>query len=297
MAFAETPVAEQGKQPYKFGGKELDRMHGLNWHDFEARFLSNDIPVFPTPDLMARKYPWISPYAWCANNPMNRIDPTGLTDYKINDNGYIRIMKDADGNILGKGDEFDRLFAGEKSIKVNDVKLLSQLAGKEGSAAAKTSNSTDAFNVFKFAVDNSNVEWALSGFKNSKGTTDFIFNTTHDQEDITKRNRFGHERSNLIFDIHSHPGTEDYTRKASGYDLYFNGLTMGGSDADFMNLYFNAAKDANKKWPSEYPKLFIYHKATSVLYNYNHKSPSIYAGKVTTPLSIRSIISQYKIQP
>jgi hypothetical protein len=40
-------------------------------------------------DPMAEKYYSISPYAYCGNNPVNRVDPTGLTDYKVNTNGYI----------------------------------------------------------------------------------------------------------------------------------------------------------------------------------------------------------------
>ena len=33
-AFAEGTTAEQGKQPYKYNGKELDQMHGLNMYDY-----------------------------------------------------------------------------------------------------------------------------------------------------------------------------------------------------------------------------------------------------------------------
>ena len=33
---------------------------------------------------MAEKYYSISPYAWSMNNPVNRIDPDGMDDYKIN---------------------------------------------------------------------------------------------------------------------------------------------------------------------------------------------------------------------
>ena len=28
----------RGTQPYKYNGKELDRMHGLDWYDYSARY-------------------------------------------------------------------------------------------------------------------------------------------------------------------------------------------------------------------------------------------------------------------
>ena len=37
-----------GEQPYKFNGKELETMHGLNWYDYGARM--KDDWFFPTPD-------------------------------------------------------------------------------------------------------------------------------------------------------------------------------------------------------------------------------------------------------
>jgi RHS repeat-associated protein len=64
-------------QPYKFGGKELDAMYGLNWSDFESRYYDGITARFTAMDLLCEKYPWISPYAYCANNPVNAIDPTG----------------------------------------------------------------------------------------------------------------------------------------------------------------------------------------------------------------------------
>jgi RHS repeat-associated protein len=69
-------------QPYKFGGKELDAMHGLNWADFDSRYYDGIVPRFTTPDPLAEKHYSISPYAYCANNPVNAIDPTG-EDYII----------------------------------------------------------------------------------------------------------------------------------------------------------------------------------------------------------------------
>lgn len=62
-------------QKYKYNGKELDRVHGLDWYDYGARFM--DGMRFTTIDPMAEKYYDISPYAYCANNPIYYIDPDG----------------------------------------------------------------------------------------------------------------------------------------------------------------------------------------------------------------------------
>jgi RHS repeat-associated protein len=69
------------RQPYKFGGKDPDEMHGLNRYDFHARQLSTAIPRFTTPDPLAEKYYSVSPYVYAGNNPVNRIDPTGKDEY------------------------------------------------------------------------------------------------------------------------------------------------------------------------------------------------------------------------
>ena len=77
MAFAENTTAEQGLQPYKYNGKELDQMHGLNLYDYSARFYEPGIGRFSTMDPLAEKYYSISPYAYCANNPIKYIDLKG----------------------------------------------------------------------------------------------------------------------------------------------------------------------------------------------------------------------------
>ena len=67
----------EGAQPYKYGTKELDRENGLDWYDSKARMYDPTIGRTPTLDPMAEKYYSMSPYLWCAANPITFTDPTG----------------------------------------------------------------------------------------------------------------------------------------------------------------------------------------------------------------------------
>lgn len=64
-------------QPYKFNGKELDRTNGLDWYDYGARHMDAALGRFTTMDPLCEKYYGISPYAYCAGNPVNLVDPDG----------------------------------------------------------------------------------------------------------------------------------------------------------------------------------------------------------------------------
>ena len=66
-----------GVQPFKYNGKELDRMHGLDWYDHGARHNDAAIGRWHVMDPLCEKYYDVSPYAYCAGDPMNAIDPDG----------------------------------------------------------------------------------------------------------------------------------------------------------------------------------------------------------------------------
>jgi len=64
-------------QNHLYNGKELDRMHGLNLYDYSARQYDPVIGQFTSMDPLCEKYYHISPYAYCAGNPIIRTDPDG----------------------------------------------------------------------------------------------------------------------------------------------------------------------------------------------------------------------------
>ena len=106
--------------PYKWGNKEYDDR--LASYDFGARYYtpaSATIPRWTTMDPLCEKYYSISPYAYCAGNPVRFVDPEGkeMTDY-YNLNGRLVLHVDD-----GKDDRFLVLSEGdlETAIKHSEV--------------------------------------------------------------------------------------------------------------------------------------------------------------------------------
>jgi|GEM_PF-1177866 len=66
------------QHPYRFTGKELDRLNGLNMYDFGARWYDvAGVPMWTSVDPLAEKYYPFTPYSYCAGDPVNRFDPDG----------------------------------------------------------------------------------------------------------------------------------------------------------------------------------------------------------------------------
>ena len=70
--------SRQSVQPYKYNGKELDRKGGLDWYDYGARMYDAVLGRWHAVDPMSEKYYGVSPYLYCANNPILLVDPNGM---------------------------------------------------------------------------------------------------------------------------------------------------------------------------------------------------------------------------
>ena len=60
---------------YSFNGKEKDYESGF--HYYGSRYYNSELSMWLSTDPRADKYPSLSPYNYCANNPIKLIDPNG----------------------------------------------------------------------------------------------------------------------------------------------------------------------------------------------------------------------------
>ena len=106
-------------QKYKFEGKELDRNFGLDNYDIHARNYFAMAPTWDRIDSKAEDYYHLSPYSYCAGNPVNLGDYDGESTRVIRtDSTHYQVVggdiNDGDYNIyvcVDTGEEGDDRYA------------------------------------------------------------------------------------------------------------------------------------------------------------------------------------------
>ena len=112
------------QQPYLYSGKELDRMHALDWYDFGARHYDAALLRWQSIDPMCEKYYHISPYAFCANNFVNAVDKDGRDGVRIIDEENQTIVIKANYYVqTGNGVGVDGVLAG---YTASDIEFMNQ---------------------------------------------------------------------------------------------------------------------------------------------------------------------------
>ena len=118
---------------YKFNGKEKDDETGYSYYG--ARYYTDRLSIWLSVDPLADKYPHLSPYAYCADNPVMLVDPDG------------RDWEDADGNKITDHSKikayifYDPRGEGEGFAKQSKA-MYNQLEAKYGKGSVAMSNVT-----------------------------------------------------------------------------------------------------------------------------------------------------------
>ncbi len=129
-----------------FTGKERDEETGYGY--FGARYMDHELmTMWLSVDPMADKYPSISPYAYCAWNPVKLIDPDGR-EIVIKDGSktYYYINGHVYANSKGRGANWDSRLGKEASkIKGNLDKMLKDKAGEK--VVGRLTNSKKTYTI------------------------------------------------------------------------------------------------------------------------------------------------------
>ncbi|MBA5630351.1 SpvB/TcaC N-terminal domain-containing protein [Moheibacter lacus] len=159
LPFGET-MAEQRSSGtfnnvFKFNGKELDANTGLYYYG--ARYYDPRLSIFISPDPLMEDYPNFTPYHYVHQNPINLIDPTGMSAENTNGDwppkwwnqikSWFNGSEDYKGSGWGHGlrtQIYESLGFDDKADNLIEAGVMSMLqsgeANLEGSALEKVSS-------------------------------------------------------------------------------------------------------------------------------------------------------------
>ena len=161
-------------ETYTFSAKERDTETGLSY--FGARYYSSDLSIWLSVDPKSDKYPSLSPYVYCADNPVKLVDPNGEEIYEFDESGkFLRVSGEkgsADQIAIRKSDGSVVLSREYKNvtIRLGQKGFVTQESGESVEVQPlKIKGDDNAIDCFKFAADNSNCEWSLCQVGSTSG--------------------------------------------------------------------------------------------------------------------------------
>ena len=102
---------DYAKRPFRtFDANAKEKDYESGFHYYGSRYYSSELSIWNSTDPMADKYPSLTPYNYCANNPVKLIDPNGEDiGWYINENAeVIGRDKEDDDKIYLVTNKFDK---------------------------------------------------------------------------------------------------------------------------------------------------------------------------------------------
>ena len=202
---------------------------GLPFTDFGARQYSHSLHRWLVPDPMGEKYYDISPYAYCAGNPVMLVDPDGmdLTDYYSLTGKLLKHVED------GKDDKY--LVLTDVGGRNKEAKV--QAAIDEGNILPVPSN--EVLDAMSRAFDLTESDGLERGFQVRQGGS--LSSMVAGSEEVISNMPSVYQETGeyVVYDVHSHP------KPSPGYN------TNSGK-FDRMITFYNREKDINTKYYSSF---------------------------------------------
>ena len=200
---------------YAFNAKELDEETGMYY--YEARYYNP--PTFISRDPLMSEKPWLTPYHYCSNNPIGRVDPSGMMDdeWEFSAKGEVKNVKESDRDVFYKVDENGNR-TGEKlefeNRIINGQMTFSTKSGTQVSYL-EINNEQDAQILFEFLSHNTTeefTEWGYTIVKDNSGCqySTIGVNVIHDICSSSANNTLFENGYEIVNATHNHPGNTPY---------------------------------------------------------------------------------------
>ena len=212
---------EVSEKRYRFCGKERDEETGLYY--FGARFYAAWLCRFISVDVMQFKYSELSPFAYCANNPIKYIDPDGKDWYEAKDGTKQYNPKVNENSKLNVGEKYLGVTCSEKGTEYRSDGSI--MYTNEKDAYARMWDNSERNKTEEMGVITDNGVLVLPSYKNTENGVDLA-----DYGYSTKNGNIVDARGyelNTIATVHTHPkgdGPSTYTVTGHG-DLKFASLS------------------------------------------------------------------------
>ena len=217
---------------YRYNGKEfqtdLINVGHLDWYDYGARFYDPAIGRWHSVDPAADRYPNISPFAYCANNPMIYIDPTGMYIEEGSQKEWERRKSDITSQKDYLQKRVDNLTAKAEGKGWSAEKLASKI-GDKNERVGSLNTSLGTMGTLESSSQGYSLSHTASGenggvtLNTGTNTVDIRFgsgNTANFVHETTHAGQF--ETEDMAFDSKSgNPLAQDVFDEISGYKAQF----------------------------------------------------------------------------
>ena len=189
---------------YTFSAKEKDSETGLSY--FGSRYYSSDLSIWLSVDPMSDKYASLSPYVYCADNPLKLVDPNGeeIGDYFSLSGKYLGTDGLNDDKVYFVNNKSDkrRIKHNNQAGKTTDVSTVSVYISTtkcEVWASEDVYNRTEKNGGFCEEATSVFPDGSIENYKSGPDARYTIDNNGH--VDLPE----GYERDGSGTLIHSHP--------------------------------------------------------------------------------------------
>jgi len=159
-----------------FSKEEQASVTGIGSLDFGARHYDPFVARWLSPDPLMEKYYGMSPYLYCAGNPVNLVDPDGTDIWGVDKQGDINRIRRSRRTEIRTIDENDNVI-NKLTINTSDLLSSSIIVNNKQYDYFVTSNDMVAKQVFEFLSSPSNWGFKDNGVDNSIINESAVFYT------------------------------------------------------------------------------------------------------------------------